>query len=192
MARGQPKVVERDEHRFAVAGEVAEPFQRRDLVPGVEARRGLIGEDQGRVLRQRAGDQDAGLFSARKLCRGALSESGKVHGGKRIGDGGLILRPGALAARQVRHTAQHHEGFDSDGPRDFPRLRQPRDLPRAVCRGQRSREFSPVEGKKPSAARISVVLPAPFGPIRPTTSPAPMASVALSTTGHSPRRTVIP
>jgi hypothetical protein len=37
MARGKPQVVERDEHRFAVARERLEPFQRGDLVPGVEA-----------------------------------------------------------------------------------------------------------------------------------------------------------
>jgi hypothetical protein len=72
MARGEPEVVKRDEHRPAVAGEVAEPFQRGDLVPGVEACGGLIGEDQGRVLRQRAGDEDTGLFAARKLRRGTI------------------------------------------------------------------------------------------------------------------------
>ena len=41
----------------------------------------------------------------------------------------------------------------------------------------------------PSAARIKVVFPAPFGPISPTKSPGSRARETASTTGQSPRKT---
>jgi hypothetical protein len=122
--------------------------QRPDLVAGVEACGRLIGEDQGCVLRQRARDQDARLFAARKLCRGRCAEGGQVHGLKRISTAPCPLRR-ALAARQVRYTAQHDERFHSDGPGDFPRLRQPGHLPRAICGGFLHQRVLPHRRKKP-------------------------------------------
>ena len=50
----------------------------------------------------------------------------------------------------------------------------------------------PVLGTKPPTAFISVDLPAPFAPMRPTTSPRPTSRSTPSTTTRLPKRTVTP
>ena len=50
----------------------------------------------------------------------------------------------------------------------------------------------PLTGTKPVTASMSVVLPAPFGPIRPTTSPGRTSIDTSSTATTEPKRTVRP
>src|ERR1700722_18749274 len=53
--------------------------------------------------------------------------------------------------------------------------------------------MSPPEGRtNPVMASISVVLPAPFGPIRPATSPGTMVKLASATAVTPPKVTLSP
>src|SRR5439155_11351354 len=48
---------------------------------------------------------------------------------------------------------------------------------------------SPLDGRRmPSSMRMVVVLPAPFGPTKPTTSPGPTEKLTASTTVRPPKR----
>src|SRR5271166_3347185 len=69
----------------------------------------------------------------------------------------------------------------------------PRDARRYAGSGNKSVESNsalPLAGSAPMSARSSVVLPAPFRPMRPHISPSSSASEALRTTGTAPIATL--
>src|SRR5437762_532346 len=76
-----------------------EPLQERERLDAgarIEGARGLVGEDHGRIVDERAGDRDALLLAARELARLMVLTVGERQGGE--------ARPGAGAAVAGGHT----------------------------------------------------------------------------------------
>ena len=139
---------------------------------GIEAGGRLVEKQQGRIARQRAGERQPLLLAAgQPACRTAF-EPAEPDIGKQFG--------GALGALVPRHAgrgqrvadiaggaaAEHRRALEQDGAAVGRRGRSPpQSFPPQVMRPR-------VTGISPMAARNSVVLPEPFGPIRTVGAPA--------------------
>ena len=123
-ARGERQVVQRDDHRAPLGREPGEVLEQRQLVRRVETGRGLVGEQDGGLLRERARDQHAGAFAARHLDHRARREMGHVHGRERCRDGARVGRALARAGRLVRQATERDHGARRQRPVDDAVLRQ--------------------------------------------------------------------
>ena len=119
------EVVSRDKHHPSF---IAQRFQEGDdrrLGFHIHASERFIQQDDPRVLRQRAGEEDALALATRKLPDLALPVGGHPHPlQRRINRRPVIARRAAEKAHMAI-AAHHHHVFDKDGkgPVDLLRLR---------------------------------------------------------------------
>ena len=183
-AFGLAEIVGRHHHLDAARADGADDVLDRLGGGRIEAGGRLVEKQHGRVARQRARQRQPLLLAARKPARrtpprpsrptSASSSSARLARWSR-GTSGRGQRVADIAGGAA---PQHGRALEHDGaPRRRRRLRSaPGD---ASARG----------GISPMAARSSVVLPAPFGPIRTVGCPGKMSSDTRSRIVTSPART---
>ena len=147
-ARSEAEIVQRRDHPAPFPGKLGKQPHQCNLVRGVEPRRRLVGKQERRILRQRAGNQHPCLFAARKLGRRAMAKRFQFHAPDRF----LDLRPvGGIEAgegRPMRRPAERNHGLDGNRPADLALLWQIGDAARPLPRGHRgdilpgNRDFS--------------------------------------------------
>ena len=140
-----------------------------------EPERGLVEQEHVRLGDERAPDRELLLLAAGEGARRPAAELGE----DREELVGLAERIAAVAAAP-RREAEPEVLLDRELAEDPPALRDERDPARAIASGARPRSDAPARRTSPAAGRTTpmiacsvVDLPAPFGPIRPTSSPAP-------------------
>ena len=193
-ALGDRGIVGDDQKSSARAAHLAERVEHGGGRFGIQAARGLVGEDQARPVDERAGDRHALRLAQRQQVRAGVRARGQAEPAQervgalpRLRDGGRSrARPGsAMFSRAVSAGEEvallEHEA-EADAP-EAPTVRRPRAPPGLVP----SIQTCPSSGRSsvPSMWR-SVVLPQPLAPIRLTLSPAPIDSDTWSTTVRSP------
>ncbi len=169
----------------------------------IEACRGFVQAQEARLHRDRPRHPDELPLPLGQLRRRRLGEWAEIQQSDRV------LRGRALAdalphqlgreGEERRALGCHHEIFP-DGEiveqlRALPGSGEP--PPRPHVRGQPGEIASveldgPVERTNPVMASMNVVLPAPFGPISPTSSPSSTATATESTAQTPPKRTERP
>ena len=99
----EPLVVGRDQRRAALAAHQVEELGE-DGVGGmlVEVAGGLVGEDQRRLVGERAGDRDALLLAARELRRPMVEPLGKAERAEQLPARARVRRLGLGAADELR------------------------------------------------------------------------------------------
>jgi hypothetical protein len=104
-ARGEARVVRRDDHRRAAAlGEACEQVDHLGAGLRVEVACRLVGEDHARLIAERAGDRDALLLAARQV-------GGEV--GHPVGEPDLAEEgDGALPERLASHAGGRQSRLD--------------------------------------------------------------------------------
>ena len=128
MPRGEAEIVQRDHDGLAFGGNPAKDLHRGDLCCRVEPGNGFVGHQQRRFLGQRAGDQHAGLFAARKVIGGAVAEALELHPSDRTVHRCPVFGAQPAAARQPGGAAQPDHRLDIDAPGDLAALRHPGGL----------------------------------------------------------------
>ena len=136
-ARGERQIVQRHHDGAARRGKGGKVVEQGELVGGIEAGGGLVGQQRARLLRQRARNQHAGVFAARHLEHGPLRQMADVHGGEGALDGRAV--GGALA---VPPSADRASGR---APRRRGRVS-------AQCDGALLRQVGERAGAAPAAA----------------------------------------
>ena len=145
---------------------------RVELVGGIEAGGRLVGEQDRRLLGQRAGDQHAGALAARQL--GAPAGRGKRRRpSSAMARSTAARRFGIGAGRPVRQAAERDDARDASAASARALLRQVGDGAGASSGGRSRRASAIVErrrrrasGRMQAGERAQQVdLPAPFGPI---------------------------
>ncbi len=168
------------------------------LVADIEAGAGLVQKHHVRVLHQRLGKEHELALAAGKLAEAPVLQPEQPDVGKHAARpvavvGGLRLEPPQV--RVAAHEEHFHHG-ERKGLRGL--LAHEGDL---RARGRASREAmsrpsrltSPADGRsRPARRRRSVVLPAPFGPMIPTSSPRLTARSTPVTIGTAPARQLTP
>ena len=103
-ARTDVRVVRDDDER--VAGLVHAVEERKHLLAraGVEVAGGLVGEQQGRAVHERARDRDPLALAAGDLVREVIGPLREAHAPERL--------EGALASLAPRHAAVHEGELD--------------------------------------------------------------------------------
>ena len=143
------------------------PSMKSRRAKRVEARHGLVEEQQLGPLRDGQGERELGPLTPGELARalaGVEAELGDAPLGERA------IPPGVEPAAKPQVVGDGQVGVRRGVLGDEPDLGE---LGR-VLRGRRPQHLdgSRARGEQPAARRISVVLPAPFGPTSPTTRPA--------------------
>src|SRR5262245_50689147 len=123
-ARSQRQVVQGDDDSAAGVRQRREVAEEAELVGGVEAGGGLVGEQDPRFLGEGAGDQHAGALAAGQLRNHAVGEMDGVHGGERSVDGGTVGGAFAGAQRSMREAPQGDDGAGDERPVHEALLRQ--------------------------------------------------------------------
>ena len=179
-ARGERRVVG-DQHQRGAALRVAGEQQIDDLLAGglVEIAGRLVGDQDRRIGRQRAGQRDALLLAAgqlRRIVRAAVrpsptAASSRARALERVGGAGQFQRHRDVFQR--RHGRDQVEGLEHDADIAAAEARQRVLVERAeILAGDRHR---PVSARSSPAITISSVdLPEPDGPTRPIASPRPI------------------
>ena len=164
------------------------PSSRMKLAHLVDARRveavgGLVEHEQLRVAEQRRGDPQTLLHAERVLrrtCRrrGRRARPGRAPPGSGPGRG----RPASRARGGSRCRSDRARKRESRSAR-----RRGRGRTQARPGSRRARFPLPAVGAtSPSSIAIVVVLPAPFGPMKPATTPAGTSRLTPSTTSRLP------
>ena len=154
----------------------------RRLRRAVEVAGRLVGEDQARVVRERAGDRDALALAHRQPLRRVLDAVGEPEpreprrrllarraGAEAVGE---QLQRGVVDRRDGRHQVEglEHEPERSGGS---GRSRRARGSRRCARRTARRRDPG---ASSPAASSSNVVLPDPLGPYSATISPGATVS----------------
>ncbi len=175
---GEREVVHRRDHRQPTAStELVDQLEDAQLLAEVEPGRGLVEQEQGRLLRERPREDDAPQLAARERLETPGRRPAEVEALDRGGHD-LVIAP-SLGGEQseVRRPPEQHVLLDRDALGDHRELRDEGDRsssrpPSEVLgRPTRTARTEPVCGNSPATACTSVVLPAPFGPITQTHEP---------------------
>ena len=138
-AANQLAIVRRDEHGRAARVHLAQQVHDVERQIGIEVARRLVGENQHRVVHERAGDGDALLLAARQLLRirvHAVLQPDPLQHLKRLA---LLRRDGrAEHARHDRDVLEHGlsrdqlEILEDEPDAAAVRLHLPRRQPREI------------------------------------------------------------
>ena len=156
---------------------------------GVEVAGGLVGEEERRPVDQRAGDGDALLLAAGELGRAVVEAVAEADAGQELacalGGGGARRAGGALRQRR-RSPARRIPAAGGGTGRRSRRCRggagcgRGRRGPPSARRAAGPSRRSARRGVPAMCSKVD--LPAPEGATRATTSPAPSATLAPSST----------
>ena len=188
-----------DDAAVVFGGEAAQEPADLSSVSGVEVGGGFVGEQDGRVVGEGAGDGDALLFPARELV-GSEPESvaepdaaekvgGSVAGGAADGAGEVAGELDVLAGAERREEV---EVLEDEPEVAWPAAGEPGSG--AVVRSTLSMTIEPLVGRSMAPSiRSKVVLPLPEGPMPRTTSPAAMSrsTPSMAWTAMSPAPKVL-
>ena len=184
---GQQVGVE-DDRRAAVAGRA---HDRPHVGPTdrIERRRRLVEEDQVRVAEERDAEPEPLLHALRERADRVVGAVDQPDQGEGVVDGlWRARRRGSGPARRGGSAPRGHgatagSGTARAGSRSAARARRsPSGAPRTWP--------EPALGRtRPSSSLMVVVLPAPFGPSRPTSSPRPTVRLRSVEGGASARTT---
>ena len=179
VLRGEREVVHRrDERQAGLRAEAVEQLERLLLVADVEGGGRLVEQDDPRLLRERACDDDALLLAAAERPETPVGEREQVEPRERAGGRVAVARSLLRERAEMRRPAEEHVLGDGHPRRRRRLLRHDGDEPRElrarelVDAGRPSRTISPANGTSRAIARSSVVLPAPFGPMSASHSPS--------------------
>ena len=191
---GQVQVVKHgDDRQGPGPPQACEHPQQRDLVPQVEVQGRLVEEEERRLLGEGEGHEHSLALTPGELVDRTLHETvgiGVAQGvGHRVGvpvrrteqGGGVRDAPEGDDLGHGQPGRQLGElGQDGDASRDL----EPGPV---ALRSTQDEDLSPVGARVPASTRSSVVLPLPFAPRTATSSPAPTARSAPSSTGRVAR-----
>ena len=182
--------------RLTVVGDRAQVCAKRLALRGVQAGRGLVEQQHPRACRERAGDPDQLAMALRQVGGAAPSQPSRDR-----------TAPASPRSRAGRCASGRRCATPASGP-GRPRGSLPRAGRRRARRSARSArapagracaaqagEVAPVEqdapatGDETGVASTKVVLPAPFGPIRPTSSPSCTVELDVASGRARRRRT---
>ena len=176
-ARRERRIVgHQRQRRAALGGQREQQFDDRLARGLVEIAGGLVGDQQRRSRRQRAGQRDALLLAARELGRIMADALREADGGQFRCARARASRAPASSSGAATFSSAVIVGMSWNDWNTMP-IRWPRNrassssLMRWI--GSPSMKISPLSGRSSPAIVISSVdLPEPEGPIRPTASPA--------------------
>ena len=156
-----------DDDRPALVAEAVEQLDEGDPLHGVGAVERLVEHEHRRVRDEGGGDARALAHALAEAADPPVGDVEQVDGGEGGVGGGAVAD-----AVQRRRVADELAGGERRRGWRPPRARgRPSAAPRGRRAG-RARRPAPCRGSAPSRpqiARMSVVLPAPFGPSRPVT-----------------------
>ena len=162
------------ENALAGVPRVAQQFPYLQHSCRIKRRRGLVENQQFRIVDQRLRKRQPLLHAARILPR-ILALIGQTNRTEKITN--VLRQPGiihAIKARRQLHAAEAALGKEYRDIRNKP---QPRPRLRIAEGFAQQRSASRSGSKKASARWIAVVFPAPFGPRKPRISPSSRLSV---------------
>ena len=116
---------------------LAQQLHHDELMARIERGGRLVGEQHGRLRRERAGERDARLLAAGERRDGALREGFGFGRRKRVRDRGAVLRRRGRERIGMRRAAEHHDRRHAHRPVEDMALRQIGDVARALARLQR-------------------------------------------------------
>ena len=169
----------RDDGQPGVQPQRVDQLEHLLLAARVERARRLVEQEQRRLLRERPREHRPLALAAGERARAARpASSAEVEPHERRLGGGVVAPALAAGVRDVRRPAEQHVLRDGHPGGHQRRLRDERDPPRDLAPAQRAHRIAvrarsrrgSGRARRPPAA--GVVLPAPFGPIRVTHSPA--------------------
>ena len=185
--------MQRRQHRQPALGiQPPQQFQDLDLIADIEMGGRLIQQQDWRLLRQRQRNDHALLFAATQIVENTVGEMLDARRLKRRLNRPRILMTWHAEQIVVRHAPQFDNLPNGIGElyRKFLRRdRQPsRHLaPREARMSSPCSRTTPACGaQSPAPRRRSVDLPAPFGPSKPTISPAASWKLTSRTTCRRP------
>ena len=164
---GLLEIVRGEDDRVAVAVELADEAPQALPQLDVDARRGLVEHDHGRLVHERLADQHAPLHAARQRAHVGVGLRRQVEvmqdlvDPRRPGRAGRNSPPGIRASR-----ARVKNGSNTSSCGTTPRLRRAARKS-ATTSWPRMRAVPRSARVSPARIEISVVLPAPFGPQQP-------------------------
>ena len=178
-----------EQHGHAASADLSERVE--DDVHGgrSEPERRLVEEEHARPRDQRPRDRELLLLAAR--------ERPGLPGAELVDDGKQLLDPLEFAAGVGPVSARNQSEPRFSSTVSSAKIRRPSGTsetpPRAIVSGLRPTIEAPWTrmspdraGTRPTIVCSVVDLPAPFGPISPTISPAPTVSVSCLTAGTEP------